>query len=360
MANASEKLSRPTSPQNGRRGLPAWLSGVLIVLTCLCLLATTLTLWTEATLLNTDRFVALVGPLGSDPQVIDGVSRYVADQAVVALDISGRTASALPARGQFLVGPLEQSVHDFVQTHTATLLASDKMQATGDAIERLVHAELVASLRGQSSTTTVENGVLSVNLLPLIAAALRGLQQATPGVVPTGPPIPELTAAQTPAQQREMLSQALGVKLAPDFGVVAVLHSDALATAQRIVAAMDTLSVVLPIATLALAVVAIWSAVDRRRAWLWLGIGTAACMLVTILLISLFVSRMTTTMVATPTQAIAAALVEILWADLLGLLVGLLLASTLVALVAYLAGKPRWLARPHTGDSPQLIQKAAS
>lgn len=340
--------ARPTSRERDRHGLPAWLSGILIVLTCICLLATTLTLWTEATVLNTDRFVTLVGPLGRDPRVIDSVSRYVADQVVVALDIPGRTASALPARGQFLAGPLEQTVHDFVQTHTATLLSSDKMQATWDTIERSIHAELVAALRGQSSNASVANGVLSVNLLPLIAAALRQLQQAAPGFVPTRPPIPELSAAQTPAQQREVLSRALGIQLAPDFGVVALPYSDVLATAQRIVTALDILRVVLPIATLALAIAAIWTAADRRRAWLWLGIGTAVFVLVTILLISLLVGGITATVMAAPAQAIVTELVGILWADLQGLLLGILIASVLVALVAYLAGKPQWLIRPRS------------
>src|SRR5258706_1337664 len=234
------------SGRTDRRRAPLWLSVVVLALTCLSLLASTLAVWIDATLLNTDRFVALVAPIGHDSQVIDGMSRYVADQVmvVVALAIPQRTASVLPASGQFLLGPLEQSVHDFVQTRTTALLSSDKLQTAWHGLARSLHAELVAALRGQSSTVTIANGALTVDLLPLIAAALRQLQQADHGLVPSRLAIPALTGAQSPQQERQALARALGVPLAPDFGVVTLLHSDRLTVAQRLVSVLDALRVI--------------------------------------------------------------------------------------------------------------------
>lgn len=329
----------------GQRRLPSWLSLVLIALTCVCLLASTVTIWAEATVLNTDRFVALAAPLGHDPQVINSVSHYVADQVVTALDIPSRTAAVLPASGQFLVGPLEQSVHDFVQTRASALLSSDQMQATWQVVGRSVHAELVAARRGQSSSVAIVNGTLSIDLLPLIAATLSRLQQVAPGLIASGATIPNLTGAQSPTQARQQLSQALGVQLPPDFGVVTVLHSDALTTAQRIVTALDTLQIVLPIVTVVLAAVAVWSIADWRRALLLLGIGTVVVAAVTILLIQILVGQLTASVLTTPAHEIVQALVGLMWASLLGLLLGVVVAGALVAFGAYLAGMPGWLAR---------------
>lgn len=92
--------TRARSRRTDRRGLPSWLTIALVVLTCISLLASTMAVWVDATLLNTDRFVGVVGPLDRDPQAVASVSQYVADQ-VVALDIASRTASALPVGGSF-------------------------------------------------------------------------------------------------------------------------------------------------------------------------------------------------------------------------------------------------------------------
>lgn len=337
--------ARARSLRTDRHGLPSWLTIALVILTCIALLASTMAVWVDATLLNTDRFVGIVGPLGRDPQVIASVSQYVADQVVAALDISSRTASALPVGGKFLAGPLEQTIHDFVQTRTAELLSSAQAQAAWVAIERSVQSELVAALRGQTSNVQIANGALTVDLLPLIAASLNHLLQAAPGLIPFGVTIPDLSGAQSPAEERQRLSQALGIQLAPDFGVVTLLQSDALTAAQRTVSILDTLKVVLPIMTLLLVALTIWSAADRRTTLLLLGIGTAALFLVAILLMRIVWGQLTDAVTTSPAREIAQAVVGAVQASLTGTLIGVLIAGALVALVAYLAGKPAWLTR---------------
>src|SRR5689334_10595500 len=227
MTSASEHQPEQAPPPRAsrtrranRRTLPAWLSVVLVILTSIAALASTMVIWVEATMLDTDRFVALVAPVGSDPLVVASVSQYAADQVVTALDIQNRTANALPLDGRFLTGPLERVVHDFVQTRTADFLKSDQGQALWQAQVRRVHSGLVALLRGQTSTLGSANGALTVDLLPVLAATLSRLQQAAPGLIPFGAKIPDLSAAQNPAQARQELGQALGVELAPDFGVI--------------------------------------------------------------------------------------------------------------------------------------------
>jgi hypothetical protein len=335
--------TRARSRRTDRRGLPSWLTIALVVLTCISLLASTMAVWVDATLLNTDRFVGVVGPLGRDPQAVASVSQYVADQVVAALDIASRTASALPVGGKFLAGPLEQTIHDFVQTRTEELLSSAQAQAAWVALERSVQSELVAALRGQTSNVQIANGALTVDLLPLIAASLNHLLQAAPGLIPSGVTIPTFSGAQSPSEERQRLSQALGTQLAPDFGVVTLLQSDTLTAAQRTVSILDTLNVVSPIITLLLVALTIWSAADRRHTVLLLGIGTAALFLVAILLMWIVLGRLTDAVTTSPAREIAQAVVGPIQASLFGTLIGVLIAGALVALVAYLAGKPAWL-----------------
>jgi len=336
---------RASRTQTSRRTLPAWLSVVLVILTCIGALASTLVIWVEATMLDTDRFVALVAPVGSDPQVIASVSQYAADQVVTALDIQNRTANALPIDGRFLTGPLERVVHDFVQTRTEDLLNSDQGQALWQTQVRRVHAGLVALLRGQTSTIGNANGALTVDLLPVLAATLSRLQQAAPGLIPFGATIPDLSAAQNLAQARQELAQALGVALAPDFGVITLAQSDTLRTAQRIVSILDALQIILPLVTLALAILTLWLAADRRQTLLLLGGVTAALFLVAILVAQLVLGSVSAAITASPAREIVASLAGLLWANLLETLVVGLFVGLVVALGAYLAGRPAWLAR---------------
>jgi hypothetical protein len=352
MASASEHQPewqaappRASQARASRRTLPTWLSIILVVLTCIGVLASTMVIWVEATMLNTDRFVALVAPLGSDPRVIESVSQYAADQVVTALDIQNRTTNALPLDGRFLTGPLERVIHDFVQTRTADFLTSDRGQALWQAQVRRVHAGLVAVLRGQTSTIGSANGVLTLDLLPLLAAMLSRLQQAAPGLIPFGVTIPDLSAAQTPEQARQELAQALGVTLAPDFGVITLAQSATLKTAQRVVSVLDALQVILPLITLALAILTLWLVADRRRTLLLLGGVTAALFLVAMLVTQLVLGNIPAAVTANPAHEMVASLVGLVQANLLGTLVVGLFAGLVVALGAYLAGRPEWLTR---------------
>jgi hypothetical protein len=360
MASASEhqpewQAAPPRAPgaQTSRRTLPTWLSIILVILTSIGVLASTMVIWVEATMLNTDRFVALVAPVGSDPQVIASVSQYAADQVVTALDIQNRTTNALPIDGRFLTGPLERVVHDFVQTRTADFLASDQGQALWQAQVRRVHAGLVAVLRGQESVFGSANGALTVDLLPLLAATLSRLQQSAPGLIPFGGAIPDLSTAQNSAQARQELAEALGVQLAPDFGVITLAQSDTLKTAQRIVSILDALRIVLPLVTLALAILTLWLAANRRRTLLLLGGVTAALFLMAMLAAQLVLGNVPAAITASPAREIVASLAELVRVNLLGTLVVGLFAGLIVALGAYLAGGPEWLARllPKAGDA---------
>ena len=87
-------------PARGRRRLRALLVGVLVALTCLSVVVTGLTWWTHYTVMDTEGYMRLVGPIGKDPQAIERLSGYVGGEVVSVTDLQQRVSDALPERVQ--------------------------------------------------------------------------------------------------------------------------------------------------------------------------------------------------------------------------------------------------------------------
>ena len=118
MADASEETTqgggrrRRRRRHRGRGAGPAsqppapLLIGLLVLLSCLAVVVTGLTLWTHYTVMNTDGYMNLVGPIGKDPEAIQNLSEYVGGQVIAATDLQQRVTDALPPRVQLLAGPI--------------------------------------------------------------------------------------------------------------------------------------------------------------------------------------------------------------------------------------------------------------
>ena len=70
---------------------------VLMVVAALLAPLSALATWSNATLLDTDEYVAMVAPLAEDPAVQDEISRRITDAVFEALDVEERTATTLAA-----------------------------------------------------------------------------------------------------------------------------------------------------------------------------------------------------------------------------------------------------------------------
>src|SRR5215212_1220341 len=97
-----------------RSRVHAVLASVLVVLTCVCLVAATVGIWAKRNFLDTDRFVSRVGPLIEEPAVQDAVAGRLTEQIVGLVDVEAVLEDALPERGRLLVGPLSGAVEGFV------------------------------------------------------------------------------------------------------------------------------------------------------------------------------------------------------------------------------------------------------
>jgi hypothetical protein len=102
--------------------------GVLVVLTCLSLVAGVVGVWARRNFLDTDRFVERVGPLAEDPAVQDVVTARLTGQLMVVIDPRELFEEVLPERGQLLAAPLANAVEGFVRDRVATFVRSDEFR----------------------------------------------------------------------------------------------------------------------------------------------------------------------------------------------------------------------------------------
>jgi hypothetical protein len=273
------QLSAPRvtgSNQRLRRSLVALLAGVSCVLIFLSLM----TVWVHQTVLDTDGFVAAVGPVVDRPNVTQAMSVELTTQIFEAIDVERQIKQVLPSQGQFLAAPLTSAAENFVQGQVRNVLRSPQFRAVWFTVLRAAHKEVLAALRGQSSVLSVTNGAVVLNTLPLVNAALQQVQSLASGLLGRHVTIPPLTKGELPAQIRATLSEALGVNLPADFGQIELARSGSLDLATNAVQVLDVLYWLLPLLTLLAISAALWWSPNRRRTALQILIGTAVALVV--------------------------------------------------------------------------------
>jgi hypothetical protein len=338
VASLRAKVERQQHPGRVRRTLV----GVLVFLSCLGILASTLTVWSSTTLLNTDTYVAVVGPIAQNPQVIQSVSAYAADQVVTLLNVQQRAEQALPPRASFLAAPLAQVVQNFTQARIADLMHTPRFQQIWVRINRAVYTQLLAALRGQTTTLQISNGVVTLNLIPVIDAGLQYIQQHLPGLIAQHVTLPDPTELQIPAQAQQKLSQALGIPVPSNLGQIELFQSAQLAKAQQLLRLWDVLTVALPVITAVLIIATLWLSRDRRRTLVQLGIGIAVAFILAKIAIGILQQYVVNSVNNPTAKSVVEPALQTVLSSLRTVTTWLLVGGLVLAIVAFLVGKPEW------------------
>ena len=271
-------------PASKRHGTPRrFLTGFALLLACLLVVAATLTTWTQQVLLNTDRYVAIVGDVPTDPAVQASLADFVSSQVITALDVQTKISQVLPPKAEFLAAPITSALQDRLRTRVLAIVSSDKFAQFWTTAQRRLHEELVRVLRGQSTVLTIDQGVLYLNLYPLIGVALTELQSE--GYIPASVTLPDFSNPD-PGPVAQKLSSLLGVTISPTFGQFPLIELASLTTAQTFVKVLDALVIILWLLVILVVALAIWAAANRRRMLLYLAIGSIAALLLARLLIT--------------------------------------------------------------------------
>jgi hypothetical protein len=271
-----ERISKPS-----RRRIRRSVVGVLVALSCLLVLLSTTEVWAHRTLLNTGAFVGTVSPVFENPAVASAVAARATDELFTELNVQARLRDALPPRASFAAVPVTNATKGYVAGQLTSVLTSPQFQAVWTAALTFTHQQLVAVLRGQNTAAvSTSGGYIVLNTVPVINQALGRVSGLASDL--TGKPVtlPAITSADPPQQAVNKLSAALGVSLPSNFGQITLVRSSDLATVQRGVKAFDRLTLVLPLAAIALIALSLWLSVNRRRTLLQLAAGVSLLMIV--------------------------------------------------------------------------------
>ena len=317
------------------------LSGIALVLACLAIVVTTIGIWTHQVALNTNRFSTLIESVVTDPAVVDPVSARVSTQVVDALGVQARLESRLPDALKPLSGVLTVSVRNAIETRLRVALQDPRIQDAVVNSLSFTHEHVVRLLRGETVIVTVVDGYVTLNVFPLVGTALTELQAT--GIIPADVQLPDLTAPEAPEALAQRLETALGVTLPPDFGTIQLMPSDRLDAASSVVRIFDLVVILLVILSIALVALTLWVARDRRRMLIYLGIGTIIAFLVARLTIRTAEDMIVAGVADARVAGAARAIVDATLQDLRGLTMIILVATAIVAIAAYLWGRPRWV-----------------
>jgi hypothetical protein len=325
---------------------------LFVFLTVLSLVVTVVGAWARAVALDTDRFVATVGPVIEEPSVQQALSVRLTDRVMEGLQIEDRVSTALagldqgelPVSPALLAAPVSEGIRSALLKRTEQAIASDTFQDLWYSALTRVHSRSIALLRGESTNATIEGDAVYINLIPFINDALASLEQQLSELFNKTIDIPTITEDNAD-QAVGLLEQQFGVDLPDDFGQVKVFESDALPAAQAAIVTIDRVIYALVALTLVLVIIAFVLSPRRLRTALWLGFGVAIGLIVVRRLALRLDDAIVDRVTGETNQAAVGAVTSDLFQDLRNFTTLMLVAAILIGVGAYLAGRPPWLTR---------------
>jgi hypothetical protein len=332
--------ARPQKRNRVRRVLAPILAALTIVTFTLAVPG----VWSRRTVFDSDRYVATVTPLASDPAVQAYLARQLTDWVFATVDVQAKIVKALPEQAQLLAGPITSAAHGFVQAQVTKLLASDAFQTFWVQANQFLHEQVIAVLRGQGDTVAVQSGQVVLNLLPVVDAALAQVQSSAQALVGSKITIPKLSVDQVPEQAIARVEAALGVTLPSDFGQIVVFRADQLHSLQTAVDRFNRLVVALVVIALLFFALTLVVSMRRRRSLIQMAAGIAIG-LVLVRRIAIAAGDHVVGLVRSENRGAARAVSDALFSGLFRSTRWLLWIALVTLLVALLTGPYPWAVR---------------
>lgn len=321
-AEAQKKRDR------GRR----WAVSLLIVLGCLLLALANLGFWMRGTIVTTSGWVRAVGPLSRSPVLAQTMSDYIAAQLFDLVEVDQLLQEVLPPRLQVLGGVLSSSLEDLARDQIALLIQSDGFNAAWVAVHQVAHRTVVTVLRHEGGLLSLEGGQLAVDLSGIF----------------------EFIQSTLELENLELFGQE-------NWGRFVLLESRQVALVQEGLSLVNTLGLLLPLLALIALFLAWLVSRWRRSTLLWIGIGAAITMGISLILVYLLRPVITVPIADPLVRAIAREIWNAVTRPLVIQTVIVLLVGVLLAAGAALAGpSPRAVAiRGWFGDRYSRLRAGA-
>jgi hypothetical protein len=251
---------------------------LLIVVGCVLAPLAGVAVWARNQVTNTDRYVATVTPLASDPAIQQAITDQITAQVFTYIDIQALTSQVVDALGarvegrglppqaaaalQGLAGPVANGVQGFVRTQVERIVQSQAFEDAWVQANRAAHEALVKALTGEGGgAVTVEGDTVTLNLGPFIETVKQRL----------------VAQGFTLAERIPQVDKSF-----------VLFQSQDITRAQRAFNLLNTLGVWLPVLALVLIGIGVYVAKDHRRALIGAGLGVAAGMVLLALSLAVF------------------------------------------------------------------------
>lgn len=237
--------------KSGRlRAVSSW---IVLVLACVLALLSVVAVYARNEVLNTDTFVATVGPLARTPAIQQEVAQKVSTELTQGINLQGRIQHYLPSQLDFIAAPVAQGAASAVDAATLKVVQSSQFQRLWIASLRNSHQQAVDLLTGKSEGAfTSSNGQVTVNLEKVEATVKARLKAEGLGFVTR---IPNVKSSE-----------------------LVLFKSQQLLRVQKLVSLVNKISLLLPVLTILAFAAAVVLAKNRRKGFARAMVGLALSM----------------------------------------------------------------------------------
>ncbi len=244
--------------------VPRWrriIAGTLLVIACILVPLSLSAVWVRNTLLDSDNYVATVGPLAGNSNIQHGIADRITTALFADGTVQTKIADVLPPKAAVLAGPISSGLEGVANTATLKLVQSDKFQTVWDNVNAKAHGAVVKVLTGGGPRVSTKDGTVSLNVEQIFTNVKAKLDARG---------ITLFDSVQLPAKYQS----------------VVLFQSKTLEQVQGGVDLLQTMAWVLPFILLVLFGAAIALSSNRRRTVLRGGIGVALAVGVQLALLS--------------------------------------------------------------------------
>ncbi|WP_254705880.1 hypothetical protein [Streptomyces vilmorinianum] len=317
---AEAATKRPRAPRHRMR---SFLAALLIVLGCVLAPLGILAAWTADEVGDTDRYVATVAPLASDPDVQAAVAGRVTDAVMEHIDLKALLEGVAPDQRPLLEkalgrlgDSLEGAVRSFVNDKAQEVVASDAFETVWTDANRAIHTALVRALTGSGDgAVEIKNDTVTLDLAPVIERVKQRLVESGLSVASK---IPEVHT---------------------DF---TVLKADDIGKVKTGFRLLQLMGFWLPVLAVLLAVGGVLLSRHRRRSLIAAALGFAVAALVLGIVLTVFRTVYLNALPDTVSQAAASSVYDALIRLLRTTIRMVIVLGVVLALAAWLSGPGRW------------------
>ena len=305
----------PTKRHRPRR-IITW---VLVILFTILTPITLVSAWAVRTVTDTNRYVATMQPLATDPVITNFVADKATNEIFSQFHIQQQIANVLPIKADFIAAPITAQLKSFTQTQLRKVTSSQWFANLWEKENHYTQGAAIAILTGKEKSKFQQVQGLGVQLRPVLLQGIDALDAR--GVTVFNP-------------LKTQLQNKTGLK----FELIATKQ---VSKAQFFFNLAIELRWALLIGTPIIGLAAIAVAVQRRRAAFLVALGgVVGCLLG--IVATTFARQAFINAVNPDTQLVATHVFDILFRYLKGLIHWTLLVFVLLALFFWLIGDSTW------------------